>query len=174
MQFYQNSTRWPKKLEMGKTHKLLKSHCSELERQPQPLCLVPPKDCVNCYFLSSSLHEKIFFFTPPDKPSNLKPFADLFSVSFGAIPLPHLHCLIVVSKTACKLLQIPPAPRNTATNTKYEAESWSIWRVIPKYTIKFWVSFFSYLQLFLEPIFYLSHQDWERSFPRLILYIPFQ
>lgn len=80
------------------------------------------------------LHYTERYFFPPDKPSNLKPFADLFSVSFGVIPVPHLQCLSVVSKTACKLLQIPSAPRNTAMNTKYKAESWSIWTVTPKYT----------------------------------------
>lgn len=109
------------KLEMGKTLKFLKSHCWELEHQPQPLHLIPPAGSVNCYFLSSSLHWRGFF-SPSWKPSNLKPFADLASVSFGVIPVLHLCCLNVVSKTVCKLLQIPSAPRNTAMNTKPRAE----------------------------------------------------
>jgi len=74
-------------------------------------------------FIFTSLKD-VFF--PPDKPSNLKPFADLFSVSFGVIPVPHLQCLNVVSKTACKLFQIPSAPRNIATNIKNKDECWSI------------------------------------------------
>lgn len=60
MQCYQNPARWPKQTG-DKKHTSSSSLCSELERQPQPLHLVSPADSANCYFLSSSLHWKIFF-----------------------------------------------------------------------------------------------------------------
>lgn len=114
----------PSKLEMRKTHKLLKS-LLRTGMSSLNLSIWSHQQILHVATVFH-LHYTERYFFPSCKPSNPLLIYSQFHLELS-------QCLSV-SKTACKLLQIPSAPRNTAMNTKYKAESWSIWTVTPKYT----------------------------------------